>query len=91
MQDLQELRAYTPTEHVDYNILQDVIDELEIMQKVSELQGNPVGLTQVSSQALCSARRWTLGPQNSVTDTIHRKTRIQRLGDVHQQRVQRTI
>ena len=34
MQDLQELKAHTPTEHVDYNILHDVITELEIIQKV---------------------------------------------------------
>jgi len=33
MQDLQELRAYTPPEHVDYNVLQEVISELEIIQK----------------------------------------------------------
>ena len=34
IQDLQELKAHTPTEHVDYNILHDVITELEIIQKV---------------------------------------------------------
>ena len=42
MQDLQELRAYTPPEHVDYNVLQEVISELEIIQKVSQLQGHPL-------------------------------------------------
>ena len=35
--DLQELRSHTPTEHVDYNILQDTVSELEIIQKVGDL------------------------------------------------------
>lgn len=33
IQDLQELRALTPTEHVDYPILDNTISELEIIQK----------------------------------------------------------
>lgn len=32
--DLQELRSHTPTEHIDYNILQETVSELEIIQKV---------------------------------------------------------
>ena len=34
IQDLQELRAHTPTEHVDYAILTETVTELEIIQKV---------------------------------------------------------
>jgi hypothetical protein len=37
--DLQELRSHTPTEHIDYNILQETISELEIIQKV---RGDPM-------------------------------------------------
>ena len=34
--DLQELRSHTPTEHIDYNILQETVSELEIIQKVGD-------------------------------------------------------
>ena len=34
--DLQELRSHTPPEHVDYNILQEIVSELEIIQKVRD-------------------------------------------------------
>ena len=37
--DLQELRSHTPIEHIDYNILQETISELEIIQKV---RGDPL-------------------------------------------------
>lgn len=37
--DLQELRSHTPTEHIDYNILQETVSELEIIQKVCGLTG----------------------------------------------------
>lgn len=32
--DLHELHAHTPPEHVDYNVLREVRDELETIQKV---------------------------------------------------------
>ena len=32
--DLQELKAYTPAEHVDYTSICDSISELEMIQKV---------------------------------------------------------
>ena len=34
LEDLKELKAHTPLEHVDYIYLQETIDELEITQKV---------------------------------------------------------
>ncbi len=35
IQDLQELKAHTPTEHVDYVTITETITELEFIQKVS--------------------------------------------------------
>ena len=35
IQDLQELKAHTPTEHVDYVPITETITELEFIQKVS--------------------------------------------------------
>jgi len=37
IQDLQELKAHTPTEHVDYQVMADTITELESIQKVLSL------------------------------------------------------
>lgn len=34
IQDLQELKAYTHSNHVDYNMLSDALLELEAIQKV---------------------------------------------------------
>ena len=35
IQDLQELHAHTPQEHVDYDTFQEIRDELNCIQKVS--------------------------------------------------------
>ncbi len=36
IQDLQELKAHTPTEHVDYVTITEIITELEFIQKVTK-------------------------------------------------------
>ena len=36
IQDLQELHAHTPQEHVDYDTFQEIRDELNCIQKVQQ-------------------------------------------------------